>query len=698
MNIIDDSAIIKQANSDGTDDDVKLLNKMMEWLHSAETTTSESDWRELAKESYDFYSGKQDTQEVLDLLEEQNRTATVYNETKPKVDMLIGLASQNRKAPMVFPVETNDAALAEIANGAFKHFRRTARVARNEIECFEHMAKAGRALLHFYTAGDDPYAPEIKSKRIHGRDFWLDPLSVEYDMSDARFLFVDKYFSKDDLEYFFPDLKADDIKTFSQDNPESPSFYSQERDMYRVTECWYRKIEKVHWVKNPLTRRSEPLTVKEYADFKKKIKEGITLPNGQQLQADQFPSIEKVRKTIHYAIFSNTKVIKNEASPYKHGEFPYILFGAYKDDDTNCWFGAIEAMKDPQRGINVMRRQLQHLLQTAPKGIFMHEVGAVIDIEGYENRSSEPNFHMELAQGALTKGQVKFSEQPQISPVYAQLISLDTQTMKDASGIQDSLMGQQTSSREPGVTVRMRQETGLAVLFIIFDNYRESRMQAGRQLLSLMQQYITDEQLIRIEGEEGAKLTQINSQKDPNAPGFNDISVGKYDLVIDEAVENQTMRMATAQMLTDYSQNNPGTIPPDLIMEYSDLPLTAITKVKEYSKMMMEREERIKMASVQADQQSQQAKLELEKMALDIKIQIASMDGNIKLLVASLQNETQKEISEDQLIVQHGEHLNTLEHQREMLDSQLGVGHKEHLDTLEHQKEMQSKKGGSENV
>ena len=661
MNIVDDSAIVKQANSGSSEADVELLNKMMEWLHTAETATSESDWREMAKESYDFYAGKQDTEEVLAILDAQNRPATVYNETKPKIDMLIGLASQNRKAPMVFPVETNDTALAEIANGAFKHFRRTARVARNEIECFEHMSKSGRALLHFYISGDDPYTPEIKSKRIHGRDYWLDPLSVEYDMSDARFIFVDKYFSKEDLEYYFPDLKADEISQLSQDNPESPSFYSQERNMYRVTECWYRKIEKVYWVKNPLTKRSEPLTEKEHADFKKKIKEGITLPDGTVLKEEEFPSIDKVRKTIHYAIFSNTKVIKKGPSPYKHGEFPYIQFGAYKDDDTNAWFGAIEMMKDPQRGINVMRRQLQHLLQTAPKGIFLHESGAVIDIEGYEKRSSEPNFHMELTPGALGKDQVRFTSQPQISPVYAQLIGLDTQTMKDASGIQDSLMGQQTSSREPGVTVRMRQETGLAVLFIIFDNYRESRMQAGRQLLSLIQQYVTNEQLIRIEGEEGAKLVQINSQKDPKAPGFNDVSVGKYDLVIDEAVENQTMRMATAQMLTDYSQNNPGTIPPDLIMEYSDLPLTAITKVKEYSQMMMEREERMKMASVQAGQQDMQAKLELEKMALDVKMQIAAMDGNIKLLIASLQSETQKDLNEDQLVVGHKEHLDNIE-------------------------------------
>lgn len=291
--------------TEGSDDDRTLLNQLMEWLRMAEASPSESDWRVDSKESYDFYAGKQDTDEVLSILADQNRPATVYNEVKSKIDMLIGLASQSRKAPMVFPVENNDSALAEIANGAFKHFRRTARVARNEVECFEHMAKSGRSLLHFYISGDDPYNPEIKSKRIHGRDYRLDPNSVEYDMSDARFIFVDKYFSEDDLKFYFPELDPDEIKQLDTTNPENPSFYSQEREMYRVTECWYRKVEKVHWVMNPLTKRSEPLSPVEYRNLVRKLKDGIDLPNGTTLKKEQFPSVERVRRTIHYAIFSN---------------------------------------------------------------------------------------------------------------------------------------------------------------------------------------------------------------------------------------------------------------------------------------------------------------------------------------------------------------------------------------------------------
>lgn len=634
MNEVDTSPIGTAQTGDTTQEEKDLLNLLLEWLKTTESATSENNWRTEAQEDYDFYAGKQDTQEVLDLLESQLRSATVYNEVKPKIDMLIGLASQNKRAPMVFPVESNDESLAEVANGAFKHFRRTARVGRNEVECFEHMVKSGRALLHFYIGGDDPFSPEILSKRIHGRDYWLDPLSVEYDLSDARFLFVDKYFTKEELQYYFPTLDPDEIKTMSTNNPGNPSFFSQERDKYRVTECWYRKVEKVFWVMNPLTQRSEALPAKEYHSFMKKIKDGAPMPDGTVLKKEDFPAIEKVRRTVHYAIFSNTKVVSYGPSPYKHGEFPYVQFGAYKDDDENRWFGAITMMKDPQRGINVMRRQLQHLLQTAPKGILVHESGVVLDIDSYEKRSSEPSYHMEIAPGGM--GKIKFTDQPSISPVYGDLISIDTQIMKDSSGIQDSLMGVQTSSREPGVTLRMRQETGMAVLFILFDNYREARLQAGKQLLSLIQQYITDEQLIRIEGEEGLKTLKVNSQKDPNQPGFNDISVGRYDLVLDDAMDSQTMRMAILQMLTEYSQNNPGSIPPDLIMEYSDLPPSAKKRVADYTERMLEREERIKMASVEASRYKTASDTAIAQASLDMKEQLSELTAGVKLIIARM--------------------------------------------------------------
>jgi hypothetical protein len=316
------------------------------------------------------------------------------------------------------------------------------------------------------------------------------------------------------------------------------------------------------------------------------------------------------KEYIYYAIFSGAGLLEHGESPYWHEQMPFVFFGAYRDDNKNVWFSAIRMMKDPQRGLNTMRRQLTHLLQTSPKGILMHESGAILNVEEYEKRSADPTYHMELSRDGI--GRVAFTSQPQISPIYGQLDMTFVQSMKDTSGIQDSLMGIQTSSREPGVTVRMRQETGLAVLYMLFRNFGRSRKQLGKQLLYCIKQFVDQPTLIRMEGQKGAELMQINTQMNPQTPGYNDVSAGEYDLVVEEGIESSTMRMAIAQWLVEFAHNNPNAIPPDIIMEYSNIPYSAKQQVKQHNDMMM-----------QMQMQAQQQELALKVRELDIKEMLA---------------------------------------------------------------------------
>lgn len=596
----DSSILTKPDSTDSqSEEESKLLNKLYTWQLEAEGSTAERNYRIESKEDYAFYAGKQDSKEIIDELTKQKRPTTVFNTILPKINLLIGLAGQSNKVPYLFPVSLGDDAITEIMNGAFKHFRRRAKISRLENECFEHAVKSGRSLLGFWVGGDNPMEPEIKAVRISGRDFLLDPTSVAYDMSDARYLFVDKWLEADDIQAFFPNLSLDEIKSLSQSSTEMPQFYDTVTNKYRLTECWYRKYETVYWIENPLTGKVEQTTLEEFNKFKAALKKGIPDGRGGIIRYDkEIKSTKRLVKKVYYAIYSGNKLVEAGRSPYNHDYFPYVLFGAYKDEDENRWFSIINMMKDPQRGRNAIRRQLQHLLQTAPKGLLVHEVGALLDEEEYDAKSSQPNFRLVISQGKFDKW--RFTDQPQISPIYAQLDQTYEQDMKDASGIQNDMMGIETSSRQPGVTLRLRQQTGMAVLYILFDNFRESRLLSAEIMVSMIQQYMTQAQMIRIEGPEGAYLTQINTQLNPQVPGFNDITALKYDFAIDEAVENTTMRMAIAQMLTDFSQNNPGSIPPDMILEYSDMPLSARMKVKAYHEQMLEREERMAQMEIEA--------------------------------------------------------------------------------------------------
>lgn len=566
------------------DSDHELL---IEWLGDWENSTPETRFRSYCSEDYRFYAGDQDTAEVKAILEEQNRPTSVFNEIKPKIDMLVGLAAQTKFDPDVVPVGQEDEPLAEIIKGLLKHKSKKSKFGKKNLDCFEHSTKVGRSLLYFYIDASNPFKPIVKMKRMPGVSFVTDPQSIEYDMEDARALFLDKWMSEEDIKAFWPNVDVNRIKQHQGEG--YPVFWNEQDDMYRIIEAWYWKYIPTRWFINPLTGKEDSLPVSEYKKFVDVLNKGIPMPNGttQIIPAPDY--MDTMVKKMHYMIFSDVFKIEGGMSPYRWKGFPAVLYGAYRDDDGNTWFGAIRMMKDPQISLNTMRRQLLHLLQTLPKGILKQEIGAILNIEEYEKRSADPSFYLEIAKGMFEK--VGFEKQPPISPIYRQFDSTMSQSMKDSSGIQDDLMGIQQTSREPGVTVQMRQQTGVAVLYILFNNFRESRLDAGRIYLSLLQQYTTNTEVIRIEGEKGKQLMEINSQMNPERPEFNDVTTGEYDLEIDESVENTTLRLAIAQMLTEFSQNNPGSIPPRLIMEYANLPFTVKQEVQQAWEAQMQVEQ-----------------------------------------------------------------------------------------------------------
>lgn len=566
-----------------------IYQKLVKWLGTCENSASETHWNNEAEEDYKFYAGDQDTNEVKVALEAQHRPDTTYNEIKPKIDMLVGMAAQMEGSPTITPRGFEDAPLTELIVGTVDYFRDKMRMSRKENNCFEHAVKSGGSWLHFYIDDTDP-DDLIKVVRIPGRDMHSDPDSIELDKSDARFLFRDKWFTIEDIEAAWPDREfAKDsnnepilgtVTAYSASSAYTPTFFNEANDKYRIVEAWWRVYEKRYTFLNPLNQKTETLFEEEFKELKSALKKGIELPNGEMLQKDTLDAIPQTVRSIYFAIFDGLEIIEIGRSIYKHKRFPYVYLEAYHNEDMNTALSVISSMKDPQRGLNTTRRQLVHLLQTSPKGILLHEIGAILNIEDYEENSSRAGFHLELNKGGLDK--VEFSSQPQISNIYSQLDTLFQQSMKDSSGIQDALLGIQTSTREPGITARMRLDSSTAVLYVLFENLKEFKFGCTVILVSLIQQFITTEQAIRIKGPEGMQLIEINSQMNPQLAGWNDISAGKFDLIIDPDIVTKSTKLAVAQILTDFAQNNPGSIPASMLLEYSNLPYLAQQKVQQY--------------------------------------------------------------------------------------------------------------------
>ncbi len=592
---------------------------ILKWFRDTLNSTPETLYREQSIEDYQFYAGDQDTGTVLEKLRAEDRPNPVFNEVKPKIDMLVGLAAQTPNTAMVVPVTAEDEALTELMNGALKHYQKKVKLTRKQNKCFEHSCKGGRSLLWYWIDKSNPFRPVIKNKRWRSDQFYLDPNATGLDLSpdgDHRFLFLEQWLTEEELIILAPNIPVEGLKN-SPVNVDEPNFWNEAKDLYRVMEVWYYKYEEIFWFVNPISQVMESLTREEFDAFKDVISQGVPLDSeGEEIfamSAEQIKEWESSsvtrswRKAPFYRIFSDWYVIEKGRSTFNWRGIPGVLFGAYKDDDNNTWFGAGTMMKDPQRSLNTIRRQLIQLLQTLPKGVLIHETGVILDLERYEQRSSEPNFHLEVQRGGIDK--VRFEQQPQISPVYQSLDQVFHQSMKNSSGIQDDLMGTEPSSREATSTLRARQQTGYAVLYILFDNFRESRFTSARLLLSLMQQFMSAPEVIRITGQTGFQLMEINTQVNPQNQGFNDITAMEYDLEIDEVAETASMRIYIAEVLGEFAHNNPNTIPPDVMMEYLNVPFSVKQRVTAYWEEVRKQEYELKVRELDIQEMEAKARI-----------------------------------------------------------------------------------------
>jgi hypothetical protein len=590
----------------------KEHQKILTWFSDSVNSIPETLYRDQSLEDYQFYAGDQDTQSVLDKLAAEDRPNPVFNEVKPKIDMLVGLAAQSPNTAMVVPVTQEDEVLTELMNGTLKHYQKKLKIQRKQTKCFEHTCKGGRSLMWFWIDKSNPFQPKIKSKRWRSDQFYLDPNASSLDLGpdgDHRFIFLEQWLTEEELKILAPNFPTEVLKN-APAKPDGPYFWNEAKDLYRVIECWYYKYEEVFWFVNPISGVLEGLTAEEYKQFKEVVSQGIPLDSdgnevfamsAQQIKEWEAEAVTRsYRKAPFYRIFSDQYVIEEGRSTLNWAGIPGVLFGAYKDDDNNTWFSAVTMMKDPQRALNTIRRQLIHLLQTLPKGILIHEQGVILDIERYEQSSSEPNFHLEVQRGGIDK--VKFEQQPTISPVYQMLDQVFHQSMKNTGGIHDDLMGVETSSREATSTIHARQQTGYAVLYILFDNFRESRFQAARLLLSLIQQFVREPEVIRITGQTGLQLLQINSQLNPQVQGFNDISALEFDVEVDEVAETASMRIYIANVLGEFAHNNPGTIPPDILLDYLNVPFSVKQRVTAYWEEVRAQELRLKERELEIEE------------------------------------------------------------------------------------------------
>lgn len=571
-------------------DMVALHRRLVEW-YDQESLRQAANRYQMALDC-DYYDGMQWSEEDAQTLLERNQAPLVYNEIKPTIDWIIGTERRTRINYKVYGREKNDSDSAEQKTQLLKYLDDVNRTPFSRSQAFSETVKAGLSWLEVGLCGD-PDEELIFKRHESWQNVLYDSNDKTLDLKEARYLFRSRTLDADIAEAYFPDRRdvvrrsAMDGLNLIEDDQDSPwylgtrvsdptrdygspsqvgrfspidlsTFTFSRRSLVKAHECWYRV---------PVLRRRFGSGKLRGEVFSKSNPEHIqALRNGVSL-------FERLDMMMRIAIFTKAGLLWEGPSPFKHQRFPFIPLWCYRRMRDNAPYGAIRQQRDPQDDLN----------KRASKALWILSSNQVEMEEGAVPQENIEQLREEVARpDGIISGKKGYRLDVKRDNALAQeqllLMDRDARHIRNVGGVTEENLGKTTNAMA-GVAIDKRQEQGSVVTAEIFDNLRLAVQIEGELTLALIEQFYTEQKVIRIVGERGAaKFHTINDVDPDTGEILNPITASKADFQVDEVDFKSSLRQAMLDSMFEIvgrlAQVNPEVALKllDLVVDLADVP------------------------------------------------------------------------------------------------------------------------------
>jgi hypothetical protein len=558
-----------------------------------------------------FASGDQWPDDVKAL--RVGRPMQTINRLPAFIDQIIGDARQNKVAIKVFAGEDGDVDVAQIYSGLIRSIENRSNADFAYDTALEQSATYGFGAWRIKTqyVDDNSFDQEIVIERIQNSlNVHFDPSSIQPDYSDAEYAIVVDSISKDEFKARWPKAAESNFQTEHMQAGWSSG------DNMQIAEYWYKE-------RTPATLY---LLNDGTATFDK--------PTAPELVIRERKS-EKC--AVKMCIMSGAEVL--EQAEWAGRYIPIVGVNGKEDmvDGKRILRGIVRHAKDPQRMYNYWRTIDTETKALAPKAPVMVTTKQLDGLDEYWSDALSGNLPYLPYNPDPTAPMPQRLNAGMQDKGFEQAAMLAVDEMKATTGIYSAALGEQ-SNETSGRAILARQREGDTANFAYIDNLSRAIRYSARVIIDLIPKIYDTERVIEIMGIDGQKtLERINSARvndDGMVEPVNDLTTGRYDLVVDVGPSYTTKRVEALNMMVEIAKMNPAImqIAGDLIVKSMDW---------DGADAIAERLKRTVPANIIGDEEGEQEQ--------EIPAEVQQMIEQGKQLIAQLQQENDqlKEENED---------------------------------------------------
>lgn len=536
--------------------------------------------RAAAVEDLQFSAGDQWPDEIKMQRMLDRRPCLTINKTDTFVRSVVNNMRQQRPRIKVHPVADGaDQSIAEVIEGLIRHIEVSSNAEHAYDTAADFQVRMGWGFFRINARFADvkSFDKELYIDAVKNPfSVYFDPSSRSPDGLDAQWCVITDRMRRDEFKKLYPNAREED---FVSDGVGDDRALWSTKEEIGVAEFWRIDEEPdtlIQLSSGDVLYASE---AKEWG-FTEDPKVGMVVSmirDGQKISAMVIDARDTMKRVVKWSKVTKTQELESKTWPGKYIPVVPVYGAELLDKGQLIRYGMVRQLKDPQRMYNFWRTQETEFVALAPKAPWLMAEG---QDEGHEDEWASANVKnfstlkykvVEDAAGNTLPPPMR--QQPQAIPAASVNAAMSaSEDLKAVAGMFDPALGapgQETS----GKMVAERQAQSDLSNYHFYDNLTRSIRAAGLILLDLIPHTYNEFRTIRIIGEDGTPdAAQINKEAVDKV--LNDLTVGRYDVVMDTGPGYDTKRQESALMMMEMLKSMPqlGQLAGDLIVGQMDWP------------------------------------------------------------------------------------------------------------------------------